>query len=206
MRGQDEDDDRARARDGRGPPPAASRFPAARHLARVQNRDRSAFRELVERLQDLVVAHALALVGEAELARRAGRAAFLELERRIDVLHDAEEFPRWLRHVVERRSAAVGRAAPGPLREHGDPESLLERVLELPKPEERAVVLLVHLARSSPTDVALFLGVAPSDVHSRLAIAHGRLKKSVVRRLEEALDPLRPSRDASFVESVVDAL
>lgn len=205
MRWQDEDDERARARDGRSLPPTASRFPAARHLARVQNGDRSAFREVVLRLQDLVVAHALSFVGEVGLARCAGRATFLELERRIDVLHDAEEFPRWLRRVVERRSDAVERAARVPLREQGDPENLLERVLELPRPEERTVVLLAHLARSSPADVALFLGVAPSDVHSRLAIAHGRLKKSVVRRLEEALDPLRPSRDASFVESVLAA-
>ena len=206
MRGQDEDDVRPRARESRGPSSTASRFPAPQHLARVQNGDRAAFRELVERLQDLVVAQALALVGETELARRIGHATFVELGRRIDTLHDAEEFPRWLRRVVERRSAGVARNPSAPLHEQEDPASLLDRVLELPKPEERTVVLLVHLARSSPADVARFLGLAPSDVHSRLAIAHGRLKKSVVRRLEEALDTLRPSQDASFVESVVGAL
>lgn len=187
-------------------PATGSLFPTPAWIARAQNGDRTALRALIDRLQDVVVAHALALLGDERQAEQAGRASLVEALRRLGEMHDALAFPRWLGRIVERRCDGLERAAAGPRSPAGDPEQLLARVLALPKPEERAVTLLVHLAGCAPADVALFLGVAPSDVQSRLAIAHGRLKKGVVRRLAVGLEPLRPSRDPDFVEGVLASL
>jgi DNA-directed RNA polymerase specialized sigma24 family protein len=121
-------------------------------------------------------------------------------------VRDAESFPRWLRRIVERRCDALQRAGAERGPRAGAPDELVARVEGLPKQEERSVALLVHLAGCTPADAALFLGIAPSDVHSRLAIAHGRLKKGVVRKLGEALEPLRPSRASAFVEAVLASL
>lgn len=186
-------------------------FPSPVSLARAQNGQLTAFRELVERLQDLAFAHALALVGDPRVAEHVARHAFVEAWRRIGEVQDAERFPRWLLRRVERQAEATlgellrsgARAEPGP--RAGEPE-LLAQVRSLPKAAERSVVLLVHLAGRTPDTAAPWLGVAPSEVQSRLAVAHRRLKKRAVRHLDDELAPLRPSRDRAFVEGVLRTL
>lgn len=197
-------------------------FPSPVSIARAQNGDLVAWRELVEQVQDVLFAHALALVGDVPRAERLARAALAEAHRRIAEVQDAERFPRWLLRVAERlydRSGAPSRLAAA-ARSHDDtapraasPEDssdalpdALASVRALPKPRERSVVLLVHLAGRDPAAVAPFLGVLPSEVHSRLAVAHRRLKKSTVRRLAHDLAPLRPSRDRRFVTGVLAEL
>lgn len=192
-------------------------FPSPVSIARAQNGDLVAWRELVEQVQDVLFAHALALVGEVPRAERLARAALAEAHRRIAEVQDAERFPRWLLRVAERlydRSGAPSRVEAADRSQHA-PETAsaedaspdaLACVRALPKPRERSVVLLVHLAGRDPAAVAPFLGVLPSEITSRLTVAHRRLKKRTVRRLASDLAPLRPSRDRRFVEGVLAEL
>jgi DNA-directed RNA polymerase specialized sigma24 family protein len=189
------------------PGPRARRALSSVHpvlVARTQNGDARAFRELVTRFQDLAVASACAHLGTLEGAREAARDAFLDAHGRIQEVRDAERVPRFLGDAVERRCAAEPGAA-APLAADAAME-LLARVAGLPRHQERAAVLLFGLAGASDEEAGRFLGLPASTVHARLDAATRRLKKRTVRALQRELSAARPSLDDAFVEGVMRAL
>ncbi len=179
-------------------------------LARVAGGDEMAFRRLVERHQNRLVAVCERLLGEREAALDAAQEVFLKLWRRAGRLEPRGELFTWLYRVAvnhclnqlrRRRLARFVALAEEPGErdaEHPDPAAGPDRVLEAGRrwqglrraiaalpPSQRVVLVLARLEGLPQREIAATLGITLGAVESRLFRA--------LRALERAQGVAAPS-------------
>ncbi len=157
--------------------------------------DAKAFELLVRRWRKRLIAHAWRLTGDADAARDAAQAGWVEIVRGLDRLEDARAFPAWAYRIVSRTCAkqiggAVRRrhiaeavmAEPGPEPEEAgaavDAERLRAAVRGLP-PEQRAAVALFYFEELSVAETAVALDVPAGTVKTRLMHARRKLRAAL---------------------------
>lgn len=162
-------------------------------VACVRTGSLEAMELLAKRWHPRLLAHAMRLSGERELARDAVQSAWAEIVQGIARLDDARAFPAWAFRIVSRRCAreidgAVKRRALASEaqrqprdevlpHEPSDTGRLREAIRLLP-PGERAAISLYHLEELSVAEVAVALAVPVGTVKTRLM--HARRKLRVV--------------------------
>lgn len=161
--------------------------------------DRAAERELVERWQPRLIAHAWRLTGEAELERDMAQDAWLDILRGLSRLDDAKSFPAWALQILTRRCAKAirrkqrwraGEAAlacePAISIEDGEETGIRDDDLravqaalaELPAPQ-RAALALFYRDEMSIAEIAVALEVPAGTVKTRLMHARRKLREKM---------------------------
>ena len=157
--------------------------------------DAKAFDLLARRWQKKLVAHAWRLSGDADAARDAAQAGWIEIVRGLHRLHDEQAFPAWAYRIVSRvcarqigdavrrRSlceefAAQPEAAAGELGDGHDSALLRAAVRALPS-DQRATVALFHFEDLSVAEVAVALNVPAGTVKTRLMHARRKLRAAL---------------------------
>lgn len=152
----------------------------------------AALDRLVRRWQPKLVAHALRLTGEREMARDAVQAAWGEILRGIGTLRDDRAFPAWAFRIVSRACSGEIRGAVQqrkivaglcrePREEAVAPHEPSERarlqaaIRQLP-PGERAAIALHHFEELGVAEVAVALTVPVGTVKTRLMNARRKLR------------------------------
>jgi len=179
-----------------------------------------AFGEIVRRFQDMAFGCAYAVLGDFCLAEDVAQEAFLTAWRRLAQLQQPEAFPGWFRRIVLtecHRLTRGKRLAFVPL-EHShhipaadDPyaraerRELRERVLAelggLPE-GERLVTALFYVGEYSQQEISRFLELPVATIVKRLYSARQRLKRGMLKMIEDDLQSRRPSRSDAFAERV----
>jgi len=173
-------------------------------VERSQAGDLVAFDRIVRGMQDMAVAYAASMLGQAgsyagdghrDLASDAVQEAFLEAYRDIGQLRDTAAFAAWLRRIVHKQcdrltrrkqlrsvpldaAAHVAASDPGPhelLELQIDRERIRAALASLPQPE-RTALLMYHAGENSYADIAGFMGIPLSTVRARLHSARKRLR------------------------------
>jgi RNA polymerase sigma-70 factor (ECF subfamily) len=155
----------------------------ARALARAQQGELAAFRELIRAYQDTVYTLALRMLKVPEDAEELAQDVFVSAHRHLGKITSADHLLFWLRRTVCHRAIDRLRRRPAhpPLPLEGVEEipqpdqsrdPLLERhlrqmVLQLP-PMARAVVLLRYQEDLDPPEIANVLGMPLNTVKSHL--------------------------------------
>lgn len=160
-------------------------------VASIQTGSRAALDQLAKRWHVRLLAHAIRLCGEREMARDVVQSAWAEIVKGIDRLEDGRAFPAWafrivsrrcareIRDLVKRRSLAreVERQPLEEVRplEPSDAVRLQEAIRYL-SPAERAAVALYHFEELSVAEVAVALAVPVGTVKTRLMHARRKLR------------------------------
>lgn len=190
-------------------------------IQRAQQGDLIAFGDLVRRFQDMAVGYAYAILHDLPLAEDAAQEAFLEAQRALPQLREANAFPAWLRRIVFKHCDRLTRGKQPALVELTDrvtmataaqPEVMMEAaemtqsiraaVQALPG-EERTVITLFYMSDYSHEQIAAFLGLPLATVNNRLRRARKRLKERMMTMVQEELQQQRPSRNDDFAERVL---
>ncbi|MCH8486435.1 MAG: RNA polymerase sigma factor [Candidatus Cyclonatronum sp.] len=174
-------------------------------VSRLKNGDKSAFKEVVSRLQKQVYYHALIVVRSHEDAADISQRAFIVLwENRARIDSTRPLYP-WLYTVLKRLSLNLLRDAgrrpfdrlddrpawlspasdePGPQQqlERSEQAKLLSRCLGKLNPGDREMLVLREIEGLSYAELSEWLQIPKGTVMSRLYMARKRLKKE----LEEA--------------------
>ncbi len=159
--------------------------------------DKGAFRPLVERYADRVLAFCRSRRLEEEEAADISQEVFLRAYRSLRSFRIGESFPAWLFAIAanrvrtrgtkrgndERKIAAIGAEAGSgvapdssiEVEKRLEAEAVRARVAELP-PEQRRVVELYYFAELPVADVAGILGLGEEAVKSRLFRARKKLR------------------------------
>lgn len=164
---------------------------------------RPAFERLARRWQARLVAHAWRLTGDAETARDAAQAAWVEIARGIGGLQDERAFPAWAYRIVSRRCAraiagkrrdralardfAAQPAPPSAGNEPGadhDTRRLHAAIRALPA-GQRAAIALFHFEELSVAEVAVALDIPAGTVKTRLMHAR-RMLRAVLEGEDDA--------------------
>ncbi len=160
-------------------------------VASVRTGSRDALELLATRWQPRLLAHAMRLSGEREMARDAVQSAWAEIVRGVDRLDDVRAFPAWafrivsrrcareVREVVKRRSLAQA-VERQPLDEVQPVEpsetARLQQAIRRLSPDERAAIALYHFEELSVAEVAVALTVPVGTVKTRLMHARRKLR------------------------------
>lgn len=164
-------------------------------VASARDGDEAAFGQLVRLWNPRLAAHAWRLLGDADDAREATQAAWLEIARGLRRLRDERAFPAWAYRIVSRRSArlidkAVRDRSAGPMLAAEsalvalDPEAEIAAgevraaVRGLPR-DQRAAVALYYFDEMSVGQVAVALDVPVGTVKTRLMHARRRLRAAL---------------------------
>lgn len=193
----------------------------SRLIDKAQQGDLTAFGDLVRRYQDMAVGYAYAILHDRPLAEDAAQEAFLEAQRALPQLREANAFPAWLRRVVFKQCDRLTRGKQPQLVEltetlamatAGQPEAFVE-VGEMQKSlrdavqslsgEERTVITLFYMSDYSHEQIAAFLELPLATVNNRLRRARKRLKERMMAMVQEELQQQRPSRNDDFAERVL---
>ncbi|WP_375551983.1 RNA polymerase sigma factor [Rhodophyticola porphyridii] len=160
-------------------------------VARAQAGDRAALAQIADLRGPRLLAHAVRLLGDREMARDVVQEAWVEILRGLPRLRDPVAFPAWATRIVTRRvarqirrqiaSREIMRAAaaelPAATPEAGpdaaDARAVRGAVAALP-PDHAATVALFYLEDMSVAEVAVALDIPHGTVKSRLM--HARLK------------------------------
>ncbi len=192
-------------------------------VVRTCSGDLEAFGQIVRRFQDMACGYAYSILGDFHLAEDVAQEAFLEAYRQIRNLRNPDAFPGWFRRIVfkycdrmTRRKGvqtvnlheAVGMSADdvGPSEiseEYEMQEKVLEAIKALPE-HQRTATTLFYINGYSQKEVAEFLEVPVTTVKGRLHRGRNKLKKGLMRMLEEVLKGNAP--DDSFAERVRKAI
>jgi RNA polymerase sigma factor (sigma-70 family) len=143
------------------------------------------------RQQRRLLAHAMRLLGDAETARDAVQAGWIDIVRGLPRLDDAHAFPAWAYRIVTRRCAgsirsnqrsralATALAAEPQLPQEdgpvGDHAGLHAAIRSLPS-DQRAAIALHHFEALSVAEVAVALAVPVGTVKTRLFHARRKLR------------------------------
>jgi RNA polymerase sigma-70 factor (ECF subfamily) len=160
--------------------------------------DRASFERLATRWNPRLTAHARRLLGEAEPARDAVQAAWVEMVRGLKGLRDPAAFPAWAYRIVTRRCAAVigGRrrdralavdaareaaivVEDAPARDAADDHARLRAAVRALPPDQRATVALHHFEGLSVAETAVALDVPAGTVKTRLMHARRKLRTTL---------------------------
>ncbi len=153
--------------------------------------DRKAFDLFARRWQTKLLAHAWRLLGEAEGARDAVQAGWIDIVRGLPGLRDERAFPAWAFRIVTRRCAtavdsavrrrrlAAALETDAPEAEAGesarDHDRLRAAIRALPD-EQRSAIALFHFEDMSIAEVAVALDVPAGTVKTRLMHARRKLR------------------------------
>ncbi len=152
--------------------------------------DRAALAALVNRWQRRLLAHAIRLLGDADAARDAVQAAWVEIVGGLPRLDDADAFPAWAYRIVTRRCArtigaqvrhralasamaAEPQSAPAAM---PDPQDRLHHAIRQLPPDQRAAIALHHFEHLSVAEVAVAMAVPVGTVKTRLLHARRKLR------------------------------
>lgn len=161
-------------------------------VASAQTGSREAFGQLARRWHPKLVAHALRLTGERELAMDAVQLAWAAIVKGIARLKDPRAFPAWayritsracageIGHAVARRKlarawASEPREASIEPEEPSQPGRLQAAIRQLPA-GERAAIALYHFEELRVAEVAVALAVPVGTVKTRLMNARRKLR------------------------------
>ena len=160
--------------------------------------DARAFSQLAARWQPRLLAHAVRLTGERELARDAVQDAWADISRGLPGLRDAATYPAWAYRIVTRRCAdrirkaqrgrkleeayanepKVGAATTNSMEAEADRAPLRKAMASLP-PEQRATIALFYGEDLSVVEIAAALSVPPGTVKTRLMHARRKLRDAL---------------------------
>ncbi len=198
-------------------------------IRQAQNGDLDAFGAIATQFQDMAVGYAYSLLGDFHLAQDAAQEAFIRAFRDLHQLREPNAFPSWFRRLIlkycnrltrgkrfqtEPLEAAIDSVADGRLPdtiaiERENKENVLAAVNALPE-NERVVVMLFYMNSYSQNELAYFLEVPLTTIHSRLHTARKRLKVvlthpsggRIPQMVRENLKANLPSKDDQFVNKV----
>ncbi len=160
----------------------------AEAIEKCVNGDREAFRFLVERYQRQAVAHATAILGNAEDARDATQEAFVDAFQSLERFDRARRFYPWFYVLLRNRCfkmAARKRATENveamEIFAVGEAVSLeekltLEKAMSNLSGEEREIIALKYLDGLSYEELAEYLQIPRGTVMSRLFYARKKLQ------------------------------
>ena len=164
-------------------------------VAAARTGDRKAFAMLAERWNGKLVAHAWRLTGDAEAARDAAQASWVEIVRGLGRLQDERAFPAWAFRIVSRRCARLvaenvrrrevaaalvvePQEAAAEAGHASDDKRLRDAIANLP-PHQRAAVALFYLEELSVVEVAVALEAPAGTVKTRLMHARRKLRAAL---------------------------
>lgn len=182
-----------------------------------------AFGELVTRFQDMAYGYAYSVLGDFHLAQDAAQEAFITAFRRLEDLREPDAFAGWLRRIVQTACRRLTRGkeiptvplaaaaeVPSHDREPGRAaekiemrDEVLRAIARLPQPQ-REVTTLFYINGYSQKDIADFLEVPATTVKNRLAASRKRLKRRMLKMVEETLHEKAP--DERFSRKVIGQL
>ncbi|MCE1195438.1 RNA polymerase sigma factor [bacterium] len=166
-------------------------------VARVLSGDREAFRALVDRYEQRIVAFCGARLRSDDDARDAAQEVFVRAYRSLNTFRSGESFPSWLfaiaanhlrtrfrvfvsdRHKIEAAGSEAAAAAPAdPAEEAADAiraQALRRAVAALPR-DQRLPVELYYFGELSVADTARALSLSEEAVKTRLFRARKALR------------------------------
>ena len=163
-------------------------------VAAARTGDRKAFAMLAQRWHGKLVAHAWRLTGDADAAKDAAQAGWLEIVRGLGGLQDDRAFAAWAYRIVSRRcarqvaSAVRGRelgvalaAEPRPPAEpvdESDHQRLRAAIAMLPR-DQKSAIALFYFEDMSVAEVAVALNVPAGTVKTRLMHARRKLRAAL---------------------------
>ena len=184
--------------------------------------EEGAFAELVRRFQDLALGYSYSILEDFHTAQDVTQEAFLDTYRLLPKLRRPEAFPGWLRtivfkhcnrHLRRKRAIAVdvdtfgnstaGESSPPEDLERKDRINLVKKALGALNQQERTAIVLYYFNDYSYREIAEFLEVPESTVNNRMHTGRRKLRKEVLKMVEENLESHRPSNNPSFVEGVI---
>jgi len=143
----------------------------------VRRGDREAFRELVDRYHQVVLASARHALGNAELARDVAQETFIEAYRCLDRLRDPERFRSWLFGILRHRCLkARERMGPATL-----PYEDAIREWAMPAPEVEESPVLGCLDQLSESDRQILVARYLEDLSYEEIARAMRLRVGAVR-------------------------
>ncbi len=176
-------------------PPGADRRPEERRLiARAQDGDREAFRELVESHRARAYALALRILRSAEDAEEVAQDSFVRVWTALPGFRGESSFGTWLHRIVARRSfdrAQVMKhrrsreradehlpeaAAPEPEDEDTLRAAQLQRLVAGLSPAQRQVVTMFYFEGRSVEQVSAVLAMPENTVKTHLLRARAALR------------------------------
>ena len=159
------------------------------------------FEDLIDRHQSMVYSIALRMTGDGGLAEEIAQDVFLELDRNLSALEDADHVRNWLRRVAMSRSSDALRRRRVrrfwdwlPLEEHhartGEEFATplgnrVEQLLETLPEGQRAALLLRYQEDLTPEEIAATLGAPVATVKSNLQRGLKMLRAKAERHLAE---------------------
>jgi len=186
-------------------------------VERSRKRDLTAFRQLVQRFQDMAHGYAYSILGDFHLAEDAAQEAFVDAYYKLDALREPAAFPGWFRRIVFKHVDRIIRkkeVATVPLEKgthvpqtQGERSELQERVLSairgLPE-RQREATTLYYINGYSQNEIAEFLEVPVTTVRKRLQHSRKNLKERMIGMVEETLKSNTP--DERFSQKVIEEL
>jgi len=161
-------------------------------VASARAGSREAFERLVTNWHPRLLAHAVRLTGEREIARDAVQVAWGEIVRGLGGLRDEQAFAAWAYRIVSRScageikgkvrrrelAAAVKQEPQQTFTEPVEPGdgSALRRAIRALPPGERAAIALYHFEEMSVAQTAVALNVPVGTAKTRLMNARRKLR------------------------------
>ena len=173
-------------------------------IARCQNGDIQAFRELVTQYENRIYTVACSIIGDSEMARDAAQEAFVRAYKALGRFEGKSSFYTWLYRITtnvclnmaqkeNRRIDTTsfdamqdthdispdrffGTDEPENDIERADLRNQIDKVLNTLSPDHRTVVVLKDIEDMSQEEIAETLGVSVGTVKSRLSRARAQLR------------------------------
>ncbi|MET0754099.1 MAG: RNA polymerase sigma factor [Pyrinomonadaceae bacterium] len=165
-------------------------------IEKVQKGEREAFRFLVESYQNQAVAHAVAILGNAEDGRDAAQEAFIDAFRALKTFDKTRRFYPWFyvllrnrcfKMTAKRRESETIEELEIIAPQTGLPlteQIALETALLALTSEEREIITLKYLDGFSYDEIAEHLKIPRGTVMSRLFHARRELQAKLERKYE----------------------
>src|ERR1017187_8300100 len=176
----------------------------------VRRGEAERYRELVERHERRVYAVAWSRLGDAALAEEATQEAFIRGYRHLWLLGDGAKFAAWITTIARHAAINLGLrhrrelnkcerwaleqpAATSPTTEFCTPETLRQRLAEMPAAHRECLVLF-YLEGKSGAEAAAVLGISEAALRVRLHRARAAMRERLEEKLEGSLAQLRPAK------------
>lgn len=146
-------------------------------VRKVRNGSSAATEELIDRHWDSAYRIAFAILGDPHLAEDVTQEALVSMLEKLGRFDARRPFRPWLHRIVSnraldwararRRREAIPRLIAPPSSDWGSDRRLIEALRALP-PDQRAIVVLRHVAGYGTNEIARMLGLRRGTVGSRL--------------------------------------
>ncbi len=189
----------------------------------ISNLNPEAFGEIVRRYQNLVSATTFSITGNLQQSEDLAQETFIAAWQNLDSLREPEKLAgwlcgiarnlsrKWIRKVENRQSFSpetpVEQLAAPPLEEENDREeqaALLWNTIKHIPEMYREPLVMYYRQNQTVGDIASALDISEANVRQRIARGRSFLKEEIERKVETALERLRPSEH--FVVAVLAAI